>query len=58
MTASTTPSRGPLLKTLLSLAVLGMLRITRHLPLSWLRALGAIASPEVTLTTASRLVRR
>ena len=42
MTASTTPSRGPLLKTLLSLAVLGMLRITRHLPLSWLRALGAM----------------
>ncbi|QBM29959.1 MULTISPECIES: lysophospholipid acyltransferase family protein [Hydrogenophaga] len=42
MTASTTPSRGPLLKTLLSLAVLGMLRITRHLPLSWLRALGAV----------------
>jgi KDO2-lipid IV(A) lauroyltransferase len=40
MTA-TSPSRGPLLKTLLSLAVLGMLRVTRHLPLSWLRALGA-----------------
>ena len=35
------PSRGPFLKTLLSLAVLGMLRVTRHLPLSWLRALGA-----------------
>lgn len=41
MTASS-PSRGPILKTLLSLAVLGMLRITRHLPLSWLRALGAV----------------
>lgn len=38
---SPSPSRGPFLKTLLSLAVLGMLRITRHLPLSWLRALGA-----------------
>lgn len=36
------PSRGPLLKSLLSLAVLGMLRVTRHLPLSWLRALGAV----------------
>ena len=36
------PSRGPFLKTLLSLAVLAMLRITRHLPLSWLRALGAV----------------
>lgn len=35
------PSRGPFLKTLLSLTVLGMLRVTRHLPLSWLRALGA-----------------
>ena len=41
MTASS-PPRGPILKTLLSLAVLGMLRITRHLPLSWLRALGAV----------------
>ena len=41
MTASST-SRGPILKTLLSLAVLGMLRVTRHLPLSWLRALGAV----------------
>ena len=34
-------SRGPFLKSLLSLAVLGMLRVTRHLPLPWLRALGA-----------------
>ncbi len=41
MTASL-PPRGPIFKTLLSLAVLGMLRITRHLPLSWLRALGAV----------------
>jgi Kdo2-lipid IVA lauroyltransferase/acyltransferase len=41
MTASS-PSRGPILKTLLSLAVLGMLRINRHLPLSWLRGLGAV----------------
>lgn len=41
MTASAS-SRGLLLKTLLSLAVLGMLRVTRHLPLSWLRALGAL----------------
>lgn len=41
MTASST-SRGPILKTMLSLAVLGMLRVTRHLPLSWLRALGAV----------------
>ena len=38
---SATPSRGPLIKSLLSLAVLGVLRVTRHLPLSWLRALGA-----------------
>ncbi len=41
MTASS-PSRGPILKTMLSLAVLGMLRINRHLPLSWLRGLGAV----------------
>jgi Kdo2-lipid IVA lauroyltransferase/acyltransferase len=35
------PPRGPLFKWLGSLAVLGLLRVTRHLPLSWLRALGA-----------------
>ena len=38
---SATPLRGPLVKSLLSLAVLAVLRITRHLPLSSLRALGA-----------------
>jgi KDO2-lipid IV(A) lauroyltransferase len=36
-----TPPRSPMVKPLLSLAVLGLLRVTRHLPLSWLRALGA-----------------
>ena len=39
-TAATAP-RKPLVKTLLGLMVLGMLRTTRVLPLSWLRALGA-----------------
>ncbi|MGM9426844.1 lysophospholipid acyltransferase family protein [Hydrogenophaga sp. MI9] len=39
-TAATAP-RKPLVKTLLGLMVLGMLRTTRVLPLSWLRVLGA-----------------
>ena len=39
-TAAAAP-RKPLVKTLLGLMVLGMLRVTRVLPLSWLRALGA-----------------
>lgn len=38
--APTTP-RKPLVKTVFGLMVLGMLRATRVLPLSWLRALGA-----------------
>ena len=40
--STASPLRGPLLKWLGSLAVLGLLRVTRHLPLSWLRALGAV----------------
>jgi Kdo2-lipid IVA lauroyltransferase/acyltransferase len=36
------PSRDPFLKTALSLPVLGLLRLARRLPLSWLRALGAM----------------
>lgn len=41
MTDAVASPRKPLLKTLFGLAVLGMLRVTRVLPLSWLRALGA-----------------
>lgn len=40
MSQSPSP-RGPFIKTALSLAVLGLLRVTRHLPLPWLRGIGA-----------------
>ena len=51
---STPPLRGPLFKSLASLAVLGVLRVTRHLPLPWLRALGAALGRVLHATVGRR----